>query len=129
LTKQKVTRRTAAAVWVPNRNGLFINVAATLCDARGWDTIVVGFNAEEAQTFPDNSAAFVQAINRALRYSTANQVRVQAPTAHLTKRQIVRLARRWKVPLDLCWPCYRGGTRLCRTCESCQRFFRAMDSP
>ena len=48
----------AKNVWVPNRNGAFINIAASFCDAYEADYIVIGFNAEEAVTFPDNSTDF-----------------------------------------------------------------------
>ena len=42
-------KETAHLVWVPNRNGLFINIAASYGDAFGYDHIVVGFNAEEGR--------------------------------------------------------------------------------
>ena len=54
----------AAAVWVPNRNGLFINVAACFAESLGADRVVVGFNAEEAETFPDNSKDFLHAADQ-----------------------------------------------------------------
>jgi 7-cyano-7-deazaguanine synthase len=119
------SKTSAAAVWVPNRNGVFINVAAAIAEARGWREIVTGFNREEAATFPDNSRAFIRAINASLRFSTANGVRVVAPTAAWDKRRIMREARRRGVPIDALWPCYRGGRRICGRCESCVRFERA----
>lgn len=115
----------AAAVWVPNRNGVFIAVAAALAEAAGVRRVVAGFNREEAATFPDNSAAFARAANAALGYSTANRVRVVAPTARWDKREIMKRARRLGVPIDKLWPCYRGGRRICGRCESCVRFARA----
>lgn len=119
------SRTSAAAVWVPNRNGVFIAVAAALAEAAGVRRVVAGFNREEAATFPDNSAAFVRAANAALEYSTAGRVRVVAPTARWDKRRIMREARRLGVPIDVLWPCYRGGRRICGRCESCVRFERA----
>ena len=47
------------AVWVENRNGLFINVAAVFAASRGSATIVTGFNREEAASYPDNSPDFI----------------------------------------------------------------------
>jgi 7-cyano-7-deazaguanine synthase len=117
----------ARAVWVPNRNGVFINVAAAIAEARGWRTIVTGFNREEAATFPDNSRAYVRAVNAALRLSTANGVRVEAPTARWDKRRIMRRAVALGLPIDRLWPCYRGGRRPCGRCESCVRFRRARE--
>jgi 7-cyano-7-deazaguanine synthase len=115
----------ARQVWVPNRNGVFLAVAAAIAEARGADEIVVGFNLEEAQTFADNSQAFVEASNAALAFSTRNQVRVRAPTAQMTKVEILRAALELGLSLAALWPCYHGGVEVCGKCESCARFWRA----
>lgn len=118
----------AQAVWVPNRNGVLLNVAALYAEALGCDQVVCGFNAEEAQTFPDNSPAFVEAINATWRLSTRNQVRLLAPTQALDKAEIVRQGRELGVPLDWLWSCYEGGIVPCRRCESCRRLQRALEA-
>ncbi|MDD3652997.1 MAG: 7-cyano-7-deazaguanine synthase QueC [Desulfotomaculaceae bacterium] len=115
----------AAQVWVPNRNGLFINIAAAFAEACGARQVVCGFNREEAAAFPDNSADFIQAANSALFYSTKNQVKVISYTKLLSKADIVRLGMRRKVPFQYVWSCYRGGEKMCGRCESCLRFKRA----
>jgi 7-cyano-7-deazaguanine synthase len=119
-------RSTARAVWVPNRNGIFIAVAAGWAEHVGATAVVVGFNAEEARTFADNSREFVERQNEALRFSTANGVRVYAPTVDWTKKDIMRHACARDLPLELCWPCYAGDDTWCRRCESCVRFARAL---
>jgi len=118
--------RTAKAVWVPNRNGVFIAVAAALAEGLGYSQVVVGFNAEEAATFPDNSAAFIKAANRALGLSTLAKVRVVCYTANLDKKGVVRLGRKIGAPFDLMWSCYEGGRAMCWGCESCLRLRRAL---
>jgi len=117
----------AAAVWVPNRNGALIAMAATWAEANDIQHVVCGFNREEAATFPDNSEAFLEATNRALALSTRNGVSVLAPTMHLDKAGIVRAAQQVGAPLDLCWSCYLGEDEPCGRCESCLRFRRALD--
>lgn len=116
----------AARVWVPNRNGVFVEVAAAWAEACGAQRVVVGFNREEAATFPDNSQEYCRAIEVALAWSTRGPVRVDAPTGELDKAAIVREAVRLRLPLDRLWPCYEGGSAPCGTCESCQRFERAL---
>jgi 7-cyano-7-deazaguanine synthase len=122
----ELSERSAKAVWVPNRNGIFIEIAAAHAESLGASRLVTGFNREEAATFPDNSPAYVEAVNRALSYSTATGVRVVSYTAGLDKRGIVRLGRRLAVPLAKVWPCYEGGRAWCRRCESCLRSLRAL---
>ena len=120
-------RASAAAVWVPNRNGLFLNIAAVFAENLPAPcALVAGFNREEAATFPDNSPEFIAAVNRSLQYSTRQDIRVVSPTVHLKKEEIVHEALRLKVPLDLVWSCYRGGGKPCGRCESCLRLRRAL---
>lgn len=117
----------ADRVWVPNRNGVFIEVAAAFAESLGADAVVVGFNREEAATFPDNSQGYLAAINGALAFSTRGRVALASPTAALDKVEIVRAGSECAAPLDLIWPCYEGGADPCGTCESCQRLRRAAE--
>lgn len=119
--------QTAKAVWVPNRNGLFVNIAAAIAEANDTQEIVVGFNLEEAKTFPDNSIEFMDALNVSLSYSTLTRVRVMSFTATMRKPEIARRGRELGVDFSMIWPCYHGFEKPCGTCESCQRFIRAVD--
>jgi exsB protein len=117
----------AAGVWVPNRNGLFINIAAVYAEnLKQPSSIITGFNSEEASTFPDNSLEFIYAINQSLKYSTMQQTTVVSPTSKLTKTDIVREGLRLNIPWHYIWSCYNYQPQLCGTCESCRRFKRAL---
>lgn len=113
----------AKAVWVPNRNGLFANIAASFADALNVDAIIVGFNAEEAATFSDNSIACADALTKSFSYSTLARPRIVAPTAGLRKEEIATIAA--KRDVSEFWSCYMGGEKMCGTCESCVRTARA----
>lgn len=115
----------AKAVWVPNRNGIFIAIAAALAESQDIGTIIAGFNAEEAQTFPDNGIAFVEATNLALSKSTNNSVAVVSPTIDITKCDIARHFIDLKLDAKHLWCCYDGLDSLCGRCESCARTIRA----
>jgi 7-cyano-7-deazaguanine synthase len=120
-------RETARAVWVPNRNGVFVNIAAAFAESLGARDVVAGFNREEARTFPDNSPEFMKRASAALALSTANRVRLVSPTARLEKAGIVRLGMRICAPLVQVWSCYDAGPRMCGSCESCARLVRALE--
>ena len=115
-------------VWIPNRNGVFVNIAAAYAEARACDTVVTGFNREEAQEFPDNSGDYVTRVNAALALSTRNAVRVESFTIDLEKREIIRLGLELRAPLSIIWSCYRNGERMCGECASCARLRAALDS-
>lgn len=116
----------ARSVWVPNRNGLFLNIAATIAEHRKIDWLICGFNREEALTFPDNSKPFIDMANLFFHYSTANGVRVLSPTIDMDKTEMIALARERGFSLEHFWSCYRGKSPLmCGRCESCARAIRA----
>ena len=114
-----------ADVWIPNRNGLFVNIAASFAEAYGAGLLVTGFNREEAAFFPDNSEEFVAAVNKCLEYSVNKQLKVVSYTQRLDKVDIIKLGRRLAVPFRYIWSCYRGGSKMCGKCESCRRLERA----
>jgi 7-cyano-7-deazaguanine synthase len=116
--------------WVPNRNGVFVNIAAAFAESRGADAVVIGLNREEAQVFPDNSESFLERVNDALEVSTLSGVRAVSFTAHLSKRGIVRLGVERGAPLDLIYSCYKGSSdrRMCGECQSCMRLKLALQA-
>jgi 7-cyano-7-deazaguanine synthase len=121
-----ISKTNAASVWVPNRNGLFVNIAAAFAEASGCNLIVTGFNREEAATFPDNSADFVCAVNNALNYSTLNKVKLVSYTQVLNKIEIIKMGLALGLPFQYIWSCYRGEENMCGRCESCRRLGRAV---
>lgn len=119
------SQSSANSVWVPNRNGIFLNLAAFYAEITDAQSVLIGFNKEEAETFPDNSAAFLQAANDFFSYSTRNQVDVFSYTLELNKQEIIK---KYGPLFDLhtLWPCYQNQKQWCGECESCHRFKRAM---
>lgn len=124
----KQSQQTAKSVWVPNRNGVFLNIAAGFAEAAKADWVIPGFNKEEAATFPDNSEAFLQQTTQSLSYSTANGVAVKCFTTALSKPEIVKRGLELGVDFRLMWPCYQAGATWCGQCESCLRSRRALES-
>lgn len=125
LDDRSETQKSAQQVWVPNRNGVLLNVAAAVAEGEGYSEIVVGFNAEEAATFPDNSANFVARADGFFELATLSHPTVCAPTIGMNKTEIVKEGLKLDVPFGDVWSCYRGGKKMCGRCESCLRSMRA----
>lgn len=125
LDERSATEKTAMQVWVPNRNGLFLNIAASIAEGLGLNQIIVGFNSEEAATFPDNSANFLNRAEGFFELSTLLHPRLNAPTIGMNKTEIVQAGLKLDVPFGEVWSCYRGGKKMCGRCESCLRSMRA----
>lgn len=128
LDDDKACQNSAKLVWVPNRNGLFLNIAASYCDSYGYDEIIIGANKEEAKTFPDNTSEFIERINKTFEYSTRVQPKVVAPLINFDKNDIVRVALENNLPLKMVQSCYNNNDGHCGKCESCQRLKRALIS-
>lgn len=129
LKSKKETERSAEAVWVPNRNGVFLNIAAAFAEAHGALYMITGFNREEAETFPDNTAEYVFRLNRALELSTLlYPPKVKSYVQEMNKKEMVAKLMELDLPLDFFWSCYEGKEKMCGTCESCARTIAAFQA-
>lgn len=120
--------QSAKSVWVPNRNGLFLNIAACYADSYDYDCIIIGANKEEAKTFSDNTQNFVDSINNEFEYSTQKHPKVIAPLINYDKNDIVMVALEHNVPLELTMSCYASDDKHCGMCESCLRLKHALEA-
>ena len=111
-------------VWIPNRNGLFLNIAACYCDKMKIDRIIFGANKKEAIDFPDNSSKFVKKCNDFFEFSTLHKPKLYVPTLEFDKIQIINYAIDNNVPLNLIKSCYQSSKNTnkkhCGYCMSCK---------
>lgn len=127
ISNLRISHITAEKVWVPNRNGVLMNIAGAFAESIDADAIVVGFNKEEAATFPDNTQDFLNQTTSAFTYSTRNKVKAISFTTDLHKNAIVKMGMSMNVDWSMIWPCYFNGNKWCGQCESCQRSLRALN--
>jgi 7-cyano-7-deazaguanine synthase len=114
-------------IWVPNRNALFVNIAACFAEYYRAGLIVTGFNREEAREFPDNSKVFIDAINGSLKFSTRSKMKVTSYVADHTKKEIYRIGVKCAAPLRYVYSCYLGGRMMCGRCASCKRLLESIE--
>ena len=126
LDNKAITEESMKNVWIPNRNGLFINIAAAYADSYGYDYIIIGANKEEAATFSDNSKKFIEDMNEVLKTSTNHDIKVIAPLINYDKNEIIKKALELEVPLNYINSCYNATEGHCGQCESCSRLKRAL---
>lgn len=125
LDDMEASLDTARRVWVPGRNIVFTAIANSFAEAEGASIIIVGWDLEEAATFPDNSKEFFEAINNVLQVGSFDKARVEAPLIGMNKAEIVELGQEKEAPLELSYSCYKGFEDHCGVCESCMRRARA----
>lgn len=114
------TEDAARQTVVPNRNMIFLSVAAGYAEAHEIPEVFYAAHKNDSTIYPDCRAEFVQALAPAIRLATAwHPVELRAPFVNLTKAEIVRLGFALKVPYELTWSCYRGLGKPCRSCPTC----------
>ena len=120
------TKESASLVWVPNRNALFLNIAASFADSFNYDYILFGANKDEAETFPDNTESFRSKISDLFQISTLAKPKVVAPLINFTKNDIVKVAMESNIPLEFVRSCYIGDEKHCGECESYKHLREAL---
>ena len=125
-TEDLGTKDSAQKVWVPNRNGLFLNIAAAFADSYGYDYIIFGANKDEGATFPDNTEEFRGMISKVFEFSTLQKPKVIAPLINYTKDDIVKIAIDKSIPLEYVRSCYTSSVTHCGKCESCNHLKNAL---
>ena len=119
-----------SSVWIPNRNGLFLNIAACYCDKFEYDYVIFGANKEEAVDFSDNSSEFVNISNEFFKLSTLYKPKVFAPCLQFDKLKIINYAIDNNVPLKFLKSCYDSNTNTgkkhCGKCMSCKLLYEAI---
>ena len=110
--------------YVPARNSIFLSLAASCAEAQGAEAIFFGANAIDYSGYPDCRPEFLEAFLAMIRKGTKAGVEgrvlsMEAPLIRLTKREIVELAAKLRVPFEKTWSCYEGGQSPCGECDSC----------
>ena len=115
--------KSTPSTWVPCRNLVLLAVASSFAESIRASHVFVGFNAEEAQSYPDNRPVFLESFNTTLESAVASftdKITVRAPLIDMFKRDIVIKGVEVEAPLDLTWSCYLEGKVHCGRCEACQ---------
>ncbi|MDI6718531.1 MAG: 7-cyano-7-deazaguanine synthase QueC [Methanomicrobiales archaeon] len=107
------------SVIVPNRNMIFISVAASYCLAWGVRTLFTAVNREDAALSPDCSPAVIDAMKKALEACDHYPITLRAPYLQQDKLDILRIGQTLGVDYSLTWSCYSGEDRPCGRCASC----------
>jgi 7-cyano-7-deazaguanine synthase len=126
-----------SSAYVPARNIVFYGVAAAYAETIGANEIVFGSNADDARELPDARPEFIQLMNELISTGTrfgreGSEVRIVNPLIDHDKTEVLKLALKLKVPLELTWSCYEDLLVPCGKCRGCrtrQKAFEAVGIP
>ena len=116
---------TVSPAYVPGRNIIFYGIAASYAETLGADRIIFGSNADDAKELPDARQNFIQLMNELVKAGTRAGsegvfIEIVNPLIELSKTDVLKLAAKLKVPLQLTWSCYENAKTPCGKCRGCR---------
>ena len=112
--------------YVPFRNTHIIACAVSWAEIIGAKNIYIGANEEDSPGYPDCRPAYYEAYNNLINQGTKDgDITIKTPVISMTKPEIIELAHKHKVPLELTWSCYQRNNKACGICDSCALRLRA----
>lgn len=120
ITLPKLGGLTELSWVVPFRNSIMLSLASNIAIQADADEITIGCNMDDRDEFPDCRWEVIDSLNHTLKLS-GYSFRIGAPYLEKTKKDIVQIAQRLKVPLHEIWSCYRGGAKPCGKCPACRK--------
>jgi 7-cyano-7-deazaguanine synthase len=106
--------------FTPNRNLIFLTVAASVAFTRGISFIVLGFLSEETAIFPDQSDQFLAVAEEAIAVSLGARMRIVCPLRDMTKRDVLSLAEAMNIRRY--YSCHKGTAKPCGRCIACLEY-------
>ena len=106
IPKDDYSVETQKSTVVPNRNMVFLSIAASYAIAYGAKTVWYAAHWNDQAVYSDCRKDFVNMLNVALAYGNYEKIRVEAPFITMTKEDIVTLGVKLGVPFGDTWSCY-----------------------
>ncbi len=106
VPKDDYSLETQKSTVVPNRNMVFLSIAASYAIAYEAKTVWYAAHWNDQAVYPDCRKEFVSMLNVALAYGNYKKIRVEAPFITMTKADIVTLGTKLGVPFEDTWSCY-----------------------
>ena len=107
--------------YVSGRNIIFLSYAVSFAESIGADTVFIGAHIQDYSGYPDCRPQFLKSFETAAANGLANnKIKIKAPLLYKTKKQIIQLGLKLKVPFGLTWSCYNGQKYPCKECDSCR---------
>jgi 7-cyano-7-deazaguanine synthase len=114
-----LTGSESANLIIPNRNAIFLSLAAAIAIRDGARAVAIGCHSGDHEIWPDCRSAFLDAMAQVLFVCHTHRIQLLRPFVRMTKLDVVRQALNLGVPVEATWTCYKGADEPCGVCVAC----------
>lgn len=114
--------------YVPNRNMIFLALAAAYAETNGVSGIYYGAQSHDMYGYWDTTPEFLEQLNQVYRLNRKTLIQVKAPLVHYSKTDILRLGLELEVDYAQTWSCYEGQKVACGRCPTCVERLNAFET-
>jgi 7-cyano-7-deazaguanine synthase len=118
-------RRIKEDAFLPGRNLLFLLVASSYAHSKGFDKVAIGLLSEKYSIFPDQTQKFIVNANFAINTALDDNITIATPLISFSKSDVIRLAKKYNLPLSETYSCHAGTEQYCGKCISCQEIIKS----
>lgn len=111
--------------YVPNRNMIFLSLAAAYAESHGVSEIFYGAQAHDMYGYWDCTPDFLTRLNATFSLNRKTPVSIQAPFVNCSKADILRTGLELGVDYGRTWSCYEGKELACGHCPTCAERLQA----
>jgi 7-cyano-7-deazaguanine synthase len=113
------------ATYVPNRNMIFLALAAAYAESHSAGTVYYGAQSHDMYGYWDTTPEFLAQLNQLYHLNRHTPIHIEAPFIHHSKTDILRQGLALGVDYSLTWSCYQGQTAACGQCPTCAERLQA----
>lgn len=113
--------------YVPNRNMIFLAIAAAYAENNGAREVYYGAQRHDMYGYWDTTPAFLARLNDVFNLNRKNPIQILAPFIEFSKTDIVRLGLELGVDYGQTWSCYQGEAIACGVCPTCAERLKAFE--
>jgi len=104
--------------FLPTRNLLFTVLGSAYAFSIGCEVVALGILANPI--FPDQKPEFFRSAEDCVSAALGKKIKILTPLIQLDKRETLKLAKKYGLPLEITYFCHAGTDQPCGKCISCK---------
>ncbi len=124
-TIEEVQGNPQPPTYVPNRNMIFLSLAAAYAESVGVTSVYYGAQAHDLYGYWDTTLDFLSRLNAVFQLNRQQPIQIEAPFVQYSKTDVLRTGLALGVDYAHTWSCYAGEEIACGRCPTCAERLKA----